>query len=75
MTDNDAPTLSVVSEGKRDEDVAADLAARMRTALGPVCAIVAEGRSVNMDIQFAVGSDMLGRVVVQRLAIAKVLVI
>ena len=65
--------LSVAAEGRRDEDIAAELAARMRAALGPVCAIIAEARGYGMNMNFAVGQDMLGRIVVQQLQIVKVL--
>lgn len=63
--------LTLLQPGRPDVDVAADLKARMRIALGPVVEVMAEARKAGMMINFTVGTDQLGRVAVTDVNVVK----
>lgn len=65
----DAP-LHVLT-GKRDEDVAAELKAKIRAKLEEVCPLLIEARRAGFVPQFQLGVDQAGRDVVQSLSLAK----
>ena len=65
--------VSVIGEGKRDEDVAKELLAKLRDQLEPVLRTMDELKAVGMQGQFQLGVDGFGRNVIQSSAVVKVI--